>query len=93
MKVAILANKENSFVLPLAEGLNRSLHQLKVESKIFYSGLACIQDYFIESSAALSEKIKKMAAIVHIERCHRSLVFCANWYIHLTLMPQNLAEK
>ena len=59
MKVAILANKENSFVLPLAEGLNRSLHQLKVESKIFYSGLACIQDYFIESSAALSEKIKK----------------------------------
>jgi hypothetical protein len=45
MKIAILSNQERSFVRPLAEGLQRMLVSIGVESKIFPNGLAGIRAY------------------------------------------------
>jgi hypothetical protein len=39
MKIAILANSAPSYVKPMAEGLNRMLSRIGVESTIFYDGL------------------------------------------------------
>lgn len=45
MKAAILANDTNSFVPSLAEGLQRMLNSIEVESQIFYQGLVDIRNY------------------------------------------------
>ena len=45
MRIAILANKDNSFVPSLAESLQLMLERIGVESKIFYEGLIDIRDY------------------------------------------------
>lgn len=43
MKIAILSNTENSFVKPLAEGLQRMLTKLNIESCIFPQGLVDVR--------------------------------------------------
>lgn len=43
MRVAILANTANSFVLPMAQGLHRMLRQIGVETRIFEHGLRMLQ--------------------------------------------------
>jgi hypothetical protein len=52
MKIAILSNQERSFVRPLAEGLQRMLISIGVESKIFPNGLTdiriCSQKNFLK---------------------------------------------
>src|SRR6266508_2917539 len=40
MKIAILANNAASYVRPMAEGLQRMLSRIGVESTVFYDGLA-----------------------------------------------------
>jgi len=39
MKLAILANTKNSFPKVMAEGLNRMLARIGVESTVFHNGL------------------------------------------------------
>ena len=46
MKFAILANSENSFILPMAQGLKRMFDQINIESKIFYNGLDWLTEHF-----------------------------------------------
>lgn len=38
MKIAIIANNEDQFVKPTAEGLHRMLNKINIESKIYYDG-------------------------------------------------------
>lgn len=58
MKIAILANRKNSFVRILAEGLFRSFLDLEKQPKIFYLGLRNIREYNIVPS--FSSKLKKI---------------------------------
>lgn len=44
MKLAILANTKNSFPKVMAEGLNRMLARIGVESTVFHNGLNAIED-------------------------------------------------
>lgn len=43
MKVAILANRASSYVLPMAQGLKRLFDQVGVEADLFYRGLSMIE--------------------------------------------------
>jgi hypothetical protein len=43
MKIAILANRHNSYVKPQAEGLQRMLSRLGVASHVFYRGLRAVR--------------------------------------------------
>ena len=38
MKLAIVANNEEHFVKPTAEGLHRMLKKINIESKVYYDG-------------------------------------------------------
>jgi len=50
MKVAILANNNNSYVKITAEGLKRMFLQCQVKAKLFYKGLSMLEDDFPKKS-------------------------------------------
>ncbi|MBX9659164.1 MAG: glycosyltransferase family 4 protein [Nitrospiraceae bacterium] len=43
MKIAILCNRENSYIKIMAEGLQRMLAEIRVEGEVFYDGLAHLE--------------------------------------------------
>jgi hypothetical protein len=59
MRVAILANNANSFVKPTAEGLQRMLAQIGLQSTLFYHGLISITVRSkIAADRALNTRVK-----------------------------------
>src|SRR5919198_6653763 len=59
MRVAILANNANSFVKPTAEGLQRMLAQIGLQSTVFYHGLISITVRSkIAADRALNTRVK-----------------------------------
>jgi hypothetical protein len=45
MRAAILGNRANSFILPMAEGLQRMFTRIDVEAHVFYDGLRTLYPY------------------------------------------------
>ena len=43
MKIAILCNRENSYIKIMAEGLQRMLSEIREEGEVFYDGLAALE--------------------------------------------------
>ena len=43
MKIAILCNRENSYIKLMAEGLQRMLAEIRVEGEVLYDGLAALE--------------------------------------------------
>jgi hypothetical protein len=69
VKIAIMANRANSFVLPMAKGLQRMFNELEVEANIFYDGLAMMRLCLNAKQPAISilrTIAKKIAAYPYI---------------------------
>lgn len=71
MRVAILANNAHSFVLPMAQGLQRMFSQIHVESAIFYEGLWMLNSTYQKQIQHNSSANSKVAHFIKDIRLYR----------------------